>query len=96
MDTRFGLLAEDGIFAALDRAGTLTHHVPGVDNIEHAMAHPPAIGRARLRGQCVQRFADQAQRFVCGWRGVRDREKNLILDLSNPFATEENWQPASA
>ena len=92
IDTRFGQLGPEGIFAALDRAGALAHHFPGVDNIEHAMVEPPAIGRARLRGQCVHRFARQSARYACGWKGVWDREKNLLIDLSDPFATEEKWQ----
>lgn len=92
IDTRFGQLGGAGLFAALDRAGVLTHHFPGVDNIEHAVAQPPALGRARLRGQCVQRFAAERTRFSCGWRGVVDREKRLMLDLSHPFTSEERWQ----
>jgi hypothetical protein len=96
IDTRFGQLGGNGIFAALDRAGVLGHHVAGVDNIEHAVANPPAIGRARLRGQCVQRFKGQSHRYSCGWSHVVDGEKKLSLDLSNPFVSEEKWQPAPA
>jgi len=92
IDTRFGQLGNDGIFSALERAGALTQHFPGVDNIEHAVANPPAIGRARLRGQCIQQFAGQKLRYTCGWRGVWDRKKNLFLDLAEPFAAEEKWQ----
>ena len=92
IDTRFGQLGNDGLFSALDRAGVLTQRFPGVDNIEHAVAHPPAIGRARLRGECVRRLAGQSSRYACSWRGVWDRQKNLFLDLSDPFATTERWQ----
>ena len=96
IDTRFGQLGSNGIFAALDRAGVLEHHFAGVDNIEHALANPPALGRARLRGLCVQRFKGQNQRYSCSWRNVVDHEKNLLLDLSEPFLTDESWQPAPA
>ncbi len=96
IDTRFGQLGANGLFAALDRAGVLGHHFAGVDNIEHAVANPPAIGRARLRGQCVQRFKGQIQRYCCNWSNVLDREKNLLLDLSEPFISEEEWQPVPA
>ena len=94
IDTRFGQLGANGIFSALNRAGVLTHHIPGVDNIEHAMINPPIMGRASLRGQCVKRFASQNTRYSCGWSHVVDHERNVVLDLSNPFATEEKWQEA--
>ena len=96
IDVRFGQLGGNGIFATLNRAGVLAHHVSGVDNIEHALVHPPAIGRAGLRGKCVRRFAGQHHRYSCGWRHVLDREKNLLLDLSDPFTAEERWKPAPA
>jgi tetratricopeptide (TPR) repeat protein len=96
IDTRFGQIGGNGLLAILDRAGVLAHHFSGVDNIEHAMANPPAIGRARLRGQCVQRFKGQNQRYACSWRNVLDREKKLVLDLSEPFISEEKWQAAPA
>jgi proteasome accessory factor A len=96
IDTRFGQLGDKGIFAALHRAGVLTHHLDGVDNIEHALANPPAIGRAHLRGLCVQRFKGQKRRYSCSWRNVVDLEKNLLLDLSEPFAYEEEWHPLPA
>lgn len=92
IDTRFGQLGNDGVFSALDRAGVLAQQVPGVDNIEHALAHPPAIGRARLRGECVQQLANQGSRYCCGWRGVWDRQKNLFLNLTDPFATIGAWE----
>jgi proteasome accessory factor A len=94
IDTRFGQLGDNGIFAALNRAGVLSHQFAGVDNIEHAVANPPAIGRARLRGQCVQRFKGQNNRYSCSWRNVVDLKRNLLLDLSEPFVSEEKWQPA--
>ena len=96
IDTRFGQLGANGLFATLDRAGVLGHHFAGVDNIEHAVANPPAIGRARLRGQCVQRFQGQNQRYACSWRNVLDREKKLLLDLTEPFTSEEKWQAMPA
>src|ERR1039458_4471812 len=92
IDTRFGQLGGSGLFAALDRAGVLGHHLAGVDNIEHAVSNPPAIGRARLRSQCVKRFAGKNSRFSCSWSNVIDKEKNLFLDLSDPFISEEKWQ----
>ena len=93
LDTRFSQLGPQGIFGILEHAGALDHAVPGVDNIEHAVAHPPAIGRARLRGECVRRFHGQAGDCWCDWTGVWDVRNQRYLDLSEPFAAEENWKP---
>jgi hypothetical protein len=92
LDTRFSQLGEQGVFAALDRTGALDHHVPGVDNIEHAMANPPATGRARLRGECVQRCHRLRGQYWCDWTGVWDHNGRRYLDLLEPFATEEKWR----
>jgi tetratricopeptide (TPR) repeat protein len=92
IDTRFGQIGGNGLFDTLDRAGVLKHHFDGVDNIEHAMVNPPAIGRARLRSQCVLRFAGQNRRYSCSWRYVVDHEKELLLDISDPFISREKWQ----
>jgi hypothetical protein len=93
LDTRFSQLGPQGIFAVLERSGVLDHEVPGVDNIEHAIANPPAIGRARLRGECVRRLHGQAGQCCCDWTGVWDVRNHRYLDLSEPFAAEENWRP---
>jgi proteasome accessory factor A len=92
IDTRFGQLGDKGIFAAMDRAGVLAQHVPGVDNLEYAIANPPAVGRARVRGECIRRFAGNNDRYVCDWQEVCDRQARRVLDLSDPFETEERWQ----
>jgi proteasome accessory factor A len=94
IDTRFGQVGAGGVFEALDRAGVLRHRVDGVDNIEHAMTHPPATGRARIRGECVRRFAGERSRYSCGWVSIHDRERGLVLDLSDPFAATETWKSA--
>ncbi|PWU21217.1 MAG: hypothetical protein C5B50_02200 [Verrucomicrobia bacterium] len=97
IDTRFGQLGGAGIFSTLDRAGLIADsRFPGVNNIEHALANPPDIGRARLRGRCVQRFAGTGHRYACGWQQVFDHEKRLMLDLSDPFAAEEKWRSPPA
>jgi hypothetical protein len=93
IDVRFGQLGARGIFTALDRDGVLAHRVVGVDNIEHAMAHPPATGRARVRGEWVRALARERGRFQCDWQAVMDWEQLRRIDLSDPFATEAAWQP---
>ena len=65
--------------------------MPGVDNIEHAIANPPALGRARLRGECVRRFHAQPGDYFCDWTGVWDVRNRRYLDLSHPLAAEEKW-----
>jgi hypothetical protein len=92
IDTRFGLLGENGIFATLDRSGVLSHRFPGVDNIEHALANPPALGRARWRGECVRRHAAENRRYSASWTGVFDAEGQKILDLSEPFPEAPQWK----
>jgi hypothetical protein len=93
LDTRFGQLGGNGIFTKLDRAGVIAEsHFPGVDNIEHALTNPPDMGRARLRGQCIRRFASEGRRYTCSWQHVFDHQKRLVLDLSEPFATEAKWR----
>jgi tetratricopeptide (TPR) repeat protein len=91
LDTRFAQVGPKGIFNVLDRSGALEHAVPGVDNVEHAAANPPASGRANLRGRLVQRLAAQGGERYCDWSGVWDVGARRFLDLSDPFAAEERW-----
>ena len=92
IDTRFGQLGPKGIFETLDRSDVLRHRVSGVDNIEHAMAEPPAIGRARIRGQVIRRLAG-AHEARCDWQSIIDLSEGWMLDLSDPFASAESWSP---
>ncbi len=91
IDMRFGQLGNRGIFTALDRAGVLAHRMSGVDRIEEAMTEPPAVGRARLRGQGIRRLTGNDGRYVCDWTGIWDRKLGRFLDLTDPFAAEESW-----
>ena len=91
IDTRFGQLGGNGIFSALDRAGLLTHHVAGVENIEVAVVRPPVNGRARLRGECIRRLAGTNDDLVCDWDGIWDEQQERALDLRDPFETREQW-----
>lgn len=93
LDTRFSQLGEQGLFAALDRAGVLDHQIPGVVDIEHAVTQPPAAGRARLRGLCVQRLSGLGGHYSCDWTGVWDHREQRRMDLSDPFSHEETWKP---
>lgn len=95
IDTRFSQLGGQGIFSTLEHAGVLQQHLPGVDNLEHAMHHPPEIGRAALRGDCVRRFGRRSGfdlGHACDWTRVWDQQNHRVLDLSDPFNREEKWQ----
>jgi hypothetical protein len=93
IDTRFGQLGDRGIFTSLDRAGVLHHQVPGVGDIDAAAASAPATSRARLRGEWISRLAASQGQYLCDWQGIRDHEQKRVLDLSDPFETEERWKP---
>jgi hypothetical protein len=93
LDFRFGQLGPEGIFTALDDRGVLDHAVPGVDNIEHAEANPPAAGRARARGVCVQNLHARGGECFCDWSAVWDSgPQQRFLDLSDPTRSDtERW-----
>jgi len=93
IDTRFGQLGSKGIFESLDSVSALNHRVSGVGNIEQAVAEPPAIGRARVRGQVIQRLAG-AGNSRCDWQRIVNFQEGQTLDLSDPFAREESWHPS--
>jgi hypothetical protein len=93
IDVRFGQLGDKSVFARLDGAGVLAHRVPGVDDIEHAMEHPPAVGRAGLRGRYVREFSGRGGRYECDWYRIWNHREHRMLDLSDPFAASAQWQP---
>jgi len=97
IDARFGQLGDRSIFISMDRAGVLSHRVPGVDNIEHAMENPPAVGRARVRGEIVRQLARERDQYISSWERICDCEGRRTLDLSDPFATTTpEWKVWSA
>ena len=68
----------------------LNHRVGAAENAEQAMLEPPAGGRARIRGEAIQRLAG-AGNAKCDWQHVIDFTEGQVLDLSDPFAREESW-----
>jgi hypothetical protein len=93
IDTRFGQLGDKGIFTALEDAGVLTHQVDGIAGIAQAMQHPPAVGRAHLRGRRVRELTGNGERYVCDWHGLWDHRGRRRLDLADPFDASAEWQP---
>ena len=95
IDTRFGQLGPRGIFNMLEEAGVLDHHVNGidngVDNIEHALANPPATARAKVRGDVIRRLAREPGDWRCDWNAIFSSDRTKTLDLSDPFASDERW-----
>ena len=96
IDTRFTQVGDKGIFRTLDAAGVLDHQVAGVDNIEHAMANPPAIGRGRIRGEVIRRLARSNGSCRADWQRIVNGTEGRILDLSDPFIAEERWRDMPA
>lgn len=90
LDTKFGRLGDDGLFAALERQpGVLTHRVAGARNVDEAIERPPESGRARIRGDVIRRFARHVG-FIAGWDSVC-HTGGSALDLSDPFVEAERW-----
>ncbi len=91
IDTRFGQLGTDGVFAAMDRAGVLNHRIVDDTEIEGAMETAPRSGRGRLRGERIRQLAAHRKRYACHWQRIVDHERNQLLDFSDPFAEAANW-----
>jgi hypothetical protein len=91
IDWRYSQLGEGSLFAALDRAGGLDHHFPGVDNIQHAVANPPNFGRALLRGRKVTELAANRRDYWCSWTGIIDTRRQRKLCLSDPHRAQAEW-----
>jgi hypothetical protein len=96
LDVRWGLLGPAGLFESLDAAGVLDHRVSGVEGIETAAALPPAMGRARVRGDAIRRLSAEKHRYSAGWDGIWDHETPRRIDLSDPFCeADARSQPAA-
>jgi hypothetical protein len=95
LDVQFGQLGGEGLFQKLDEAGMLDHHIPEVseDTIAQAVRTPPEGSRATLRGRIVSQ-PEAARRYTVNWDHVADMQ-GRVLDMSDPFAVEENWSPAT-
>jgi hypothetical protein len=91
LDAKFGGLDATGIFNALDAAGVLQHRVEGLD-IGDAETRPPQDTRARVRGDVVRRLSTEGISYGAEWISVHDANRGRVLDLSNPFETEERWR----
>lgn len=95
IDTRFGQLGPQGIFSQMNRQGVLDHAVRGVDNIEHALIHPPALGRAKVRAEWINRLAG-TRGYTATWNRVMDAHQSRIVRLDDPFAERGDWQEAES
>jgi hypothetical protein len=92
IDTRFGQLGSEGIFAAMDEAGVLDHRVVDADEIARAVHSAPAVGRAKLRGEQIQRLSSRRDSLRCNWHRIIDGPGRQVLDLSDPFKeTDVGW-----
>jgi proteasome accessory factor A len=90
-DMCWGRLGPEGIFAGLDRAGVLDHHVAGVDRVDKALDEPPLEGRAHVRGAVVRRVWKRGHRFSIQWDRIHDHMTGRSLNLADPFESSERW-----
>lgn len=93
LDSRFNTVDADCVFAALQQAGVLNHEVPGVGDIDGATNDAPSGTRAHLRGKAIKLLHRQKGENLCGWDLVTDQIGGRQLDLRDPFALEERWEP---
>ncbi|MAE65656.1 MAG: hypothetical protein CMJ18_15415 [Phycisphaeraceae bacterium] len=91
IDMRFGQLGDESIFAALEPE--LDHEIPGVDRIDEARTQPPDGTRAKLRGQCIRKYAGKDA--YASWTVVA-RPDGKLLDLSNPLESRNRWKDGDA
>jgi proteasome accessory factor A len=92
IDTRFGQLGPDGIFAAMDDAGVLDHRVINAHQIARAVYTAPAVGRARLRGEQIQKLSSRRDSLKCHWHRIVDAPGRRVLNLTDPFKeTDDGW-----
>lgn len=91
VDTRFGQVGAASLFRNLEASGALDHGMRGVDAIDHAIDHPPAEGRARVRGEVIRRVAHD-RRFRGSWSHLVDGTTGCRLNLLDPFIEHEVWE----
>ena len=91
IDTRMGQLGERGIFSKLSKSGALTHAMADVGNVQDYVSTPPRSGRARVRAAIVRHARGDRASYYCDWQGIWDRQGKRLLDLSDPFASKEEW-----
>lgn len=94
LDAKFGALGDGGIFNAMAMVGALDHQVEGLD-VEGAITEPPQDTRAKIRGAVVRRLSNVRFPYGAEWTTVYDDHRCLVLDLRDPFETEERWSDAS-
>jgi proteasome accessory factor A len=92
IDTRFGQLGGDGIFAKLDQHGLLDHKLTGLASIDDAVENPPPNGRAHERGRHILELAGPSDRYAASWNRIYDREEDRYLDLSDPYGKRVTWR----
>ena len=92
LDAKFSALGEDGVFSRLDRSGVLHHRVLG-PAAPGGHDRPPLDTRARVRGDVIRRLSAHGTAYQADWTHVWDFDDRRVLDLGDPFETEERWQP---
>ncbi len=89
-DVRFSELGQRGLFESLDKAGVLDHRIVPDEECDRAMTQPPSGGRAKIRGDCIRRLAEENRTgYLCTWTNIFGPTESL--NLGDPFETEERW-----
>jgi hypothetical protein len=76
----------------MDEAGVLDHQIVDAHDVERAVHSAPAVGRARARGELIQRLSSRRDSLRCNWHRIVDGPGRRVLDLSDPFKeTNDGW-----
>ena len=95
LDVQWGEVS-NGIYQRLKRAGVLEDHkVTTEAGIEAALNHAPAFGRDKVREGLIRRFSPtEREDYRCAWTYVLNQKNQNVLELTDPYETEEHWGPA--
>ncbi len=75
-----------GLFDQLAAAGRVDPVVVTEGEVEHAIHHPPAGGRAEARSKSIDQF--HGQPWACDWQCVVSQEEKKWVDLRDPFTNK--------
>ncbi len=94
IDVRFGQLGDRGIHSQLEAQGGLPASLIDEEEIERARHHPPAAGRATVRGALITaaHASGKGAAYACDWTRMWHRTEGRCVDLRDPFDPEVQWQ----
>lgn len=90
LDMRYGQLYPQGIYLQLEAAGETGGQLLQPGQIDVAMDRAVEPGRARVRGDWIERIGNSSDEYRCSWTHIKGRGR--FIDLGDPFVTEASWQ----